>query len=173
MFPAVSACGGLVKTLGVNKDMRIRLADRIKAFFSSDEEVFWFNHFTDEEKALRRMDVWELAKVINESRVRNLAGEAEKLIVAEHMLSERLAKIQARPGHIAIYTGLAGIIGGALLSASLQSNNKIECIHESKNSGSMQHKVEKSIQTNPAITTITNAIDKPTTDTTKSNSNDG
>jgi len=73
----------------------IPLSVRIRAFFARDKDAFWWNEATDEEKQLRRMDVWELAKVINEARVRNLAGEAEKLIVAEHMLNVRLAKIQA------------------------------------------------------------------------------
>ena len=77
--------------LGVNKNMRIPLSVKIRSFFARDKDEFWWNHFTDEEKELRRMDVWQLAKVINEGRVRNLAGEAEKIIVAEHMLSERLS----------------------------------------------------------------------------------
>jgi hypothetical protein len=151
--------------------MRIPLSVKIRSFFARDKDEFWWNHFTDEEKELRRMDVWQLAKVINEGRVRNLAGEAEKIIVAEHMLSERLARIQARPGHIAIYTGLVGIVGGAFLSASLQSNNNIECVCESKKGSSVQQEVEKSIQTKPAITTITDIPDKPATNTTKSDSN--
>jgi hypothetical protein len=111
--------------------MRTTLADRIKGFFARDKYAFWFNHFTDEEKQLRRMDVWQLAKIINEAHVRNLAGEAEKLIVAEHMLAERLARIQARPTYIAIYAGLAGVVGGAFLTSALQSPNQpIKCICE-------------------------------------------
>ncbi len=92
---------------------------RIKALFARDKEVFWWNHFTDEEKKLRRMDVWELAKVINEARVGNLAGEAEKLIVAEHMLNMRLAKIQATASWGSGVLGFVGAIIGAALSVSL------------------------------------------------------
>jgi hypothetical protein len=96
------------------------LIDRLKGLFSIDKYAYWWGHWTDEEKQLRRMDVWQLAKVINEARVRNLAGEAEKLIVAEHMLTERLARIQARPGYIAIVAGLVGVVGGAFLTSFLQ-----------------------------------------------------
>ena len=107
--------------------MRIRLTDRIKAFFSSDEEAYWFNHFTDEEKALSRMDVWELAKVINEARVHNLASDAEKLIVAEYMLNQRLAKIQAKASW---GSGVIGAIIGASLSIALapiiQNQNEVQ-----------------------------------------------
>lgn len=100
--------------------MRTTLIDRLKGFFAWDKNAYWWDHWTDEEKQLRRMDVWQLAKIINEARVRNLAGEAEKLIVAEHMLSERLARIQARPGYIATVAGLAGVVGGAFLTSALQ-----------------------------------------------------
>ena len=91
--------------------MRTKLIDRLKGFFARNKYAYWWCHWTDEEKQLRRMDVWQLAKVINEARIRNLAGEAEKLIVAEHMLSERLARIQARPGYIATVAGLVGVVG--------------------------------------------------------------
>lgn len=100
--------------------MRTTLIDRLKGFFARDKNAYWWDHWTSEEKQLRRMDVWQLAKIINEARVRNLAGEAEKLIVAEHMLSERLARIQARPGYIATVAGLAGVVGGAFLTSALQ-----------------------------------------------------
>lgn len=97
----------------------IPLSVRIKALFARDKEAFWWNHITDEEKKLRRMDVWELAKVINEARVRNLAGEAEKLIVAEHMLNMRLAQIQAKASWGSGVLGFVGAIIGSALSVSL------------------------------------------------------
>lgn len=96
------------------------LIDRLKGFVARDKNAYWWAHWTDEEKQLRRMDVWQIAKIINEARVRGLAGEAEKLIVAEHMLSERLARIQARPGYIATVAGLVGVVGGAFLTSALQ-----------------------------------------------------
>lgn len=99
--------------------MRTTLIDRLKGLVARDKNNYWWGHWTDEEKQLRRMDVWQLAKLINESRVRGLAGEAEKLIVAEYMLSERLARIQARPGYIATVAGLVGVVGGALLPSAL------------------------------------------------------
>lgn len=100
--------------------MRATLIDRLKGFVARDKHAYWWEHWTDEEKQLRRMDVWQIAKIIHEARVRGLAGEAEKLIVAEHMLSERLARIQARPGYIATVAGLVGVVGGAFLTSALQ-----------------------------------------------------
>lgn len=99
--------------------MHIPLSVRIRGFFARDKDAFWWNHFTDEEKKLRRMDVWELAKVINDARVRNLAGEAEKLIVAEYMLNMRLAKIQATASWGSGVLGFVGAIIGSALSVAL------------------------------------------------------
>jgi len=112
----------------------IPLSVRIRAFFASDKDAFWWNEATDEEKQLRRMDVWQLAKVINEVRVHNLAGEAEKLIVAEHMLNVRLAKIQATASWGSGVLGFVGAIIGAALSVSLtmalQSPQEAPCAPE-------------------------------------------
>lgn len=112
----------------------IPLSVRIKALFARDKGAFWWNHFTDEEKKLRRMDVWELAKVINEARVRNLAGEAEKLIVAEQMLNVRLAKIQATASWGSGVLGFVGAIIGAAISVALtmafQSSKEVPCAPE-------------------------------------------
>ncbi|ESS72512.1 hypothetical protein MGMO_54c00010 [Methyloglobulus morosus KoM1] len=99
--------------------MSIPLSVRIRSFFARNKYAFWWDHFTDEEKQLRRMDVWELAKVINEARVRNLAGEAEKLIVAEHMLNVRLAQIQAKASWGSGVLGFVGAIIGSALSVAL------------------------------------------------------
>jgi hypothetical protein len=127
--------------------MRTTLTDRIKGFFARDKESYWWNHLTDEEKQLRRMDVWELAKVINEARVRNLAGEAEKLIVAEHMLSERLARIQARPGYVATVAGLVGIVGGAFLTSALQKPSEPpKCVCECQHGSPVQQNMNTPIQ---------------------------
>jgi len=112
--------------------MRVRLTDRVKAFLSSDEESFWFNHFTDEEKALRRMDVWEIASVINKSRANNLASDAEKLIVAEYMLNKRLTQIQAKASWGAGILGFSGAIIGVSLSIMLSQtiSNEAQCAYE-------------------------------------------
>lgn len=93
--------------------MHTTLTDRIKAFFARDKHAFWFSHFTDEEKELARMDVWQLASAIQESRVR--AGVEQRRIVAEHMLNERLARIQSRAS---LWSGWLGLFG-ALLGAAL------------------------------------------------------
>jgi len=119
----------------------ITLLDRIKSLFAKDKYDFWFTHFSDEEKELERMDVWQLAKVINEARVRNIAGMEEKRIVAEHMLNVRLANIQARPNYFALFVGLAGVIGGAFLTSALQKpQEQPKCVCD--------HKQEYKSQTN-------------------------
>ena len=114
--------------------MRTPLSIRIRSFFARDKDVFWWDHYTNEEKQLRRMDVWQLAKVINEARIRNLAGEAEKLIVAEHMLNVRLAKIQATASWGSGVLGFIGAIIGAALSVTLtmaiQNPKDVPCTPE-------------------------------------------
>lgn len=95
--------------------MRITLVDRIKALFARDEYSYWFKLITDEEKELRRMDSWELAKVIHEKTVSS--KNSEKRIVAEHMLQVRLAKIQNRATYVSIVFGLIGVVLGAILCA--------------------------------------------------------
>ncbi len=97
----------------------IPLFVRFRSLFARDRAEFWFDHFTDEEKKLSRLDVWGLAKVINEARVRNVVGDAEKLIVAEHMLNVRLAKIQASAQWGAGVLGFVGAIIGASLTVAL------------------------------------------------------
>jgi hypothetical protein len=112
----------------------IPISARIKAFFSRDKVAFWWNYYTNEEKKLRSMDVWELAKIINEARVRKLTGEAEKVIVAEHMLNVRLAKIQATASWgSGVLCFIGAIIGAALsvtLTMALQSSNSVPGIPE-------------------------------------------
>ena len=107
---------------------------RIRSFFARDKYAFWCDHYTNEEKQLRRTDVWQLAKVINEARIRNLAGEAEKLIVAEHMLNVRLAKIQATASWGSGVLGFVGAIIGATLSVTLtmaiQNPKDVSCAPE-------------------------------------------
>jgi hypothetical protein len=128
-----------IQTLGVSNSMHAPtpLSVRIRAFFARDKEAFWWNEATNEEKKLRRMDVWQLAKVINEVRVRNLAGEAEKLIVAEHLLNVRLAQIQAKASWGSGVLGFVGAIIGAALSVSLalalQSPKDVPCTPEGAN----------------------------------------
>lgn len=150
--------------------MRTTLIDHIKSIFASDKNAYWFDHFTDEEKQLRRMDVWELAKVINEARVHNLVGSTEKIIVAEHMLNVRLAKIQARPAWYAIAGGLIGVVGGAFLTSALQkSDEQPKCVCECKHSGTVQQNVATPItqsvppvvqRSEPKIQPVQNAGDK-------------
>lgn len=140
----------------------VSLLDNIRGFFARDKDAFWWNHFTDEEKKLRRMDVRQLAKVINDARVRNLAGEAETLIVAEHMLRERIARIQSRPTWFAIWAGLAGVAGGAFLTSSLQPPNEAnKCVCECKTAGTLQQPPQEPIKAVPANPAVGNVIDIP------------
>lgn len=98
--------------------MRITVVDRIKALFAKDEYSYWFKLITDEEKELRCMDSWELAKVIHEGNINN--SNPVKRIVAEHMLQVRLAKIQSRATYLNIIFGLIGVVLGAILGAVLK-----------------------------------------------------
>jgi len=98
--------------------MRITFFDRIRALFARDEYGYWFNHFTDEEKELRRMDSWELAKIIHEAIVHN--SNHEKRIVAEHMLQVRLVKMQNRAVYVSIIFGLIGVVLGSVLTVIIK-----------------------------------------------------
>ena len=108
--------------------MRITLSDRISSFFARDKRTFWWKHFTDDEKQLRRMNVWELAKVINEET------NPEKRIVAEHFMNVRLAKIQATASWGSGVIGFVGAIIGAAISValtmSIQSPKEAPCAAE-------------------------------------------
>jgi hypothetical protein len=98
--------------------MHITFFDRIKALFARDEYSYWFKHITDEEKELRRMDSWELAKVIHEANVQD--KNHQKRIVAEHMLQVRLVRMQNRAIYVSIIFGLIGVVLGAVLTVIIK-----------------------------------------------------
>ena len=98
--------------------MRITWTDRLKALFAKDEYDYWFKLITDEEKELRRMDSWELAKIISDESIKHTAPE--KRIVAEHMLQIRLAKIQSRATYVSVIIGFIGVLAGAMITSLLQ-----------------------------------------------------
>lgn len=105
--------------------MKIPFDIRIKSFFAKDKAAFWWSHFSDEEKMLKRMDVWELAAVIQEANVR--LGMEKKKIVAEHMLNVRLAQIQSKASWGSGILGFVGAIVGAALSVSLTNILQTPC----------------------------------------------
>lgn len=110
---------------------------RIKSLFARDKYSYWFNEFTDDEKKLACMDVWQLAGVIQESIECN--NNVQKRIVAEHLLSVRLAKIQAKPVYLSVFTGLIGIVVGVLLTHVLQTpNEEKKCVCEYSLNGHKQ-----------------------------------
>ena len=94
--------------------MRITIADRLRALFARNKYEFWFQHISDEEKQLSRMDVWELAKEISQN-----GSDSPEGIVAEHMLNARLAKMQVRATYVGIFFGLFGVVIGVILSRIL------------------------------------------------------
>jgi hypothetical protein len=142
--------------------MKTTLLDRIKGLLSSDKDAYWWNHYTDEEKALRRMDVWELAKIINDAKVSNLVGTTEKIIVAEHMLNVRLAKIQSLPAWFAIFAGLLGVVGGALLNSSMQQPQEaVKCVCECKEASATQNPHNKSGDITSKSTATGNVHEEP------------
>ncbi len=100
-------------------DLKITMWERFRGFVSRNPEEYWFNHFTDEEKKLRKMDVWELAKVICDGSISSQRDERK--IVAEYMLQQRLAKIQSNATYVSALTsaifGVVGVIVGALLNS--------------------------------------------------------
>jgi hypothetical protein len=98
--------------------MRITWTDRIKARFARDEHGYWFALLSDEERELRRMDSWELAKVLHEESIRPTSPE--RRIVAEHLLQVRIAKIQTRAIYVGVVFGFIGVLVGAALTALIQ-----------------------------------------------------
>ena len=108
----------MTPNLMVNRrtNMRIPLSVRLKAIFARDKNEFWHGHFTAEERELRALDVWQLASVINEATVRH---KTERRIVAEHMLSARLAQIQSRASWGSGVLGFAGAIIRAALTDAM------------------------------------------------------
>jgi hypothetical protein len=81
---------------------------------------YWFALITDDEKKLRRMDSWELARLIHEETVH--PNSPEKRIVAEHFLQVRIAKIQSRATYMSAFVGFVGGLAGAALLILFQSN---------------------------------------------------
>jgi|GEM_PF-3246452 len=117
--------------------MKIPLLTRLRAIFAKDKEDFWFQYFSDEEIQLRKMDVWQLAKVISEAKTTHVGSE-EKRIVAEHLLNIRLANIQANAAWAAgIISFIGAIIGASIPLIAVfyfsQSPQDIARGHESNN----------------------------------------
>ena len=97
--------------------MKIPFRVRFRSLFVSDKDAFWWKHFTDEERALREMDAWQLGAVIHDETVRPTLPE--RRIVAEHLLNVRLAQIQSTAAWGAGVLGFIGAILGAVLSIAL------------------------------------------------------
>lgn len=100
------------------------LLTHLRSLFARDKEAFWWKYFTDEELELQRMDVWQLAAVIEEAKVR--PGMEKRRIVAEHMLSQRIALIQAKASWGSGVLGFIGAVVGAALSVALAAVLKSE-----------------------------------------------
>ena len=96
--------------------MQIPLSVRLRALFSRNKEEFWWNHFTDEERELREMDVMQLAAALNEAQVRR---NDQRKTVVEYMLSARLARLQAKAAWGAGALGFAGAVLGAGITAAV------------------------------------------------------
>ena len=94
--------------------MRFPLRLRLKAIFSKDPNELYFEYLTDRERTLKKMDVWELAELIQKARVRQNM-ETER-IVAEHLLSQRIAQIQSKASWGAGILGFCGAIIGAVVA---------------------------------------------------------
>lgn len=123
---------------------RITLIDHIKGVFAKDKYAYWFHHFTDEEKELRRMDAWQLARVINEAGVHNGAGEAEKLIVAKYMLNVRLVRLQNRAVLVAAIFSVIGVAIGAFITSRIQQPQNVECVYQHATTATPNNSVQNS-----------------------------
>lgn len=90
---------------------------RFKALFVKDANELYFAYLNDEERELREMDVWQLARLIQKAETQgNLAVER---IVAEHLLSARLAQIQSKASWGAGLLGFLGALLGGVISFSI------------------------------------------------------
>lgn len=101
------------ETIKIFGKMNVSLIDRVKGFFSKDKFGYWFNHFADEEKKQAAMDAIGLAKII----AADTDAESEKRkIVAEYILKQRIAKLQAKATLVAAIIGavLGGLITGII-----------------------------------------------------------
>ncbi|MEA3406136.1 MAG: hypothetical protein U9R28_10435 [Pseudomonadota bacterium] len=94
--------------------MKVSFFDKCKSFFVRDKMGYWFDHFTDEEKRLKTLTVWELAEIISKK------NNEKESIVAEHLLNIRLARIQSRATTTSAFIGLIGVILGVIITHFLQ-----------------------------------------------------
>lgn len=121
--------------------MRITLATRIRSLFARDKYSFWWNEITDEEKELARMDVWELAAVVQQTN-------QQRRVVAEHMLNARLANIQASASKWAGWVSAFGAVLASVASfylgqLSASKPPEVACTCNYRNE---QQPVEKPVQ---------------------------
>jgi len=85
----------------------------IRGLFARDKYAYWWEEISKEEKELALLNAWQLAAVIRESEECN--RDHQKRIVAEHLLSVRLATIQAGATKLSAWINVAG----ALLATGL------------------------------------------------------
>ncbi|MGR6106262.1 MAG: hypothetical protein ACU4EQ_12855 [Candidatus Nitrosoglobus sp.] len=112
--------------------MHIPFLARLISFFTRDKYDFWWKYFSDEEKKLKRMDAWQLIEIIQNARQET----EQKCIVAEHMLSIRLARIQSKASWDSGFLGFLGAIISASLSITIANT-----FYSSNNEGSCYQKV--------------------------------
>lgn len=94
--------------------LKITVWEKFRALFAKNKKGYWFDLYTDEEKELKRMDVWQLAQVIRDESIST--GNKERKLVADHMLKVRLARIQSSATYISAVFGLIGVIIGAVIT---------------------------------------------------------
>lgn len=109
--------------------MRLTLLEKIQLIFARDKDGLFWRFITDEELELKRMDAWQLATVIHEESVHQTLPQ--KKIVAEHLLSVRLVKLQNRAVMVAAVFGIAGAVIGAFATSIFQSSaQSMECVNQ-------------------------------------------
>lgn len=98
----------------------MKLFDWFSHFKSERDEKLMlriFHNINDEEKRLARMDVYQLAKALEEAQVRK---ETYQVIVLQQMLAQRIAYITSkatiRAAWISGTIGFTGVLIGAALT---------------------------------------------------------
>lgn len=134
----------------------VTLLDRAKALFARNEFIYWFSHFTDEEKHLRRMNVWQLAEVIRQST-------DEKQIVAEHFLNLRLIRLQNSAVLIAAVFSIMGAVIGALISSLMQQPQNVECVYQHATEAQPNNSATNARNINIDTSSNTKSVEPPNT----------
>lgn len=89
------------------------LVEKIRARLARDKNDYWWKSATDYELSLSKMSLSELARELQDMKVRK---EVANTIIVEHMLTARLVRIQSRASWGSGWLAFAGAVLAAALS---------------------------------------------------------